>query len=118
MYKDLTPKQIKQEREIVEKKYDEYKALGLKLDMSRGKPAPMQLDLTDDMLLHCLDGAHISENGIDCRNYGVLDGIYEAKRLFMPMLEVGRYEIIIGGNSSLCMMYDNIARAMLLGVLG
>lgn len=118
IYKDLTKEQLIEEKNSVSKTYEEYKKLGLKLDMSRGKPAPAQLDLTDDMLLHCLDGAHISENGIDCRNYGVLDGIYEAKRLFMPMLEVGRYEIIIGGNSSLCMMYDNIARAMLLGVLG
>lgn len=118
MYKDMTKEQLVAEKEAVKAKYEEYKAMGLKLDMSRGKPAPSQLDLTDDMLLHCLDGAHISENGIDCRNYGVLDGIYEAKRLFMPMLGVGRYEIIIGGNSSLCMMYDNIARAMLLGVLG
>ena len=118
MYKDMTKEQLVAEKEAVKAKYEEYKAMGLKLDMSRGRPAPSQLDLTDDMLLHCLDGAHISENGIDCRNYGVLDGIYEAKRLFMPMLGVGRYEIIIGGNSSLCMMYDNIARAMLLGVLG
>lgn len=118
MYKDMAREQLSAEKEAVKAKYEEYKALGLKLDMSRGKPASSQLDLTDDMLLHCLDGAHISENGIDCRNYGVLDGIYEAKRLFMPMLGVGRYEIIIGGNSSLCMMYDNIARAMLLGVLG
>lgn len=117
-YRDMSKEQLAAEKEAVKAKYEEYKALGLKLDMSRGKPAPSQLDLTDDMLLHCLDGAHISENGIDCRNYGVLDGIYEAKRLFMPMLGVGRYEIIIGGNSSLCMMYDNIARAMLLGVLG
>ncbi|MCM1298471.1 MAG: aminotransferase class I/II-fold pyridoxal phosphate-dependent enzyme [Firmicutes bacterium] len=118
MYRDMNEEQLAAEKKAVKAKYEEYKALGLKLDMSRGKPAPSQLDLTDEMLLHCLDGAHISENGIDCRNYGVLDGIYEAKRLFMPMLGVGRYEIIIGGNSSLCMMYDNIARAMLLGVLG
>lgn len=95
-----------------------YKEKGLKLDMSRGKPGPEQLDLTDDMLTHCLDGDHISETGVDCRNYGVLDGIYEAKRLFMPMIGVGRYEIIIGGNSSLQLMYDTIARAMLLGVKG
>ncbi len=93
----------------------EYKARGLSLDMSRGKPNAEQLDLTNDMLTHCLDGDHISERGVDCRNYGVLDGIYEAKRLFMPMLGIGRYEIIIGGNSSLQMMYDTIARAMLLG---
>lgn len=94
----------------------EYKAKGLSLDMSRGKPAPEQLNLTNEMLTHCLDGDHISERGVDCRNYGVLDGIYEAKRLLMPMLGIGRYEIIIGGNSSLQLMYDTIARAMLLGV--
>lgn len=97
-------------------KLAEYKEKGLKLDMSRGKPGPEQLDLTDNMLTHCLDGDHISETGVDCRNYGVLDGIYEAKRLFMPMIGVGRYEIIIGGNSSLQLMYDTIAKAMLLGV--
>ena len=118
MYKDMTKEQLLTEKEKVQKEYDEYKAMGLKLDMSRGKPAPMQLDLSEEMLLHCLDGEYISENGVDCRNYGVLDGIYEAKRLFMPMLGVGRYEIIVGGNSSLCLMYDSIARAMLLGVLG
>lgn len=99
-------------------KLKEYKAMGLKLDMSRGKPGPEQLDLSNDMLTHCLDGDHISETGVDCRNYGVLDGIYEAKRLIMPMIGVGRYEIIIGGNSSLQLMYDTIARAMLLGVKG
>lgn len=99
-------------------KLAEYKKKGLKLDMSRGKPGPEQLDLTDDMLTHCLDGDHTSETGVDCRNYGVLDGIFEAKRLFMPMIGVGRYEIIIGGNSSLQLMYDSIARAMLLGVKG
>lgn len=118
MYKDFTQQQLNEEKKAVEAKYNEYKEMGLNLDMSRGKPAPLQLDLTEEMLLHCLDGAFISENGVDCRNYGVLDGIYEAKRLFMPMLGVGRYEIIVGGNSSLCMMYDSIARAMLLGVLG
>lgn len=95
---------------------DEYKAKGLKLDMSRGKPSSEQLDLSNEMLTHCLDGDHISENGVDCRNYGVLDGIYEAKRLFMEMIGVGRWEIIIGGNSSLQMMYDVLAKAMLLGV--
>ena len=98
--------------------YENYKALGLKLDMSRGKPTTSQLSLTNEMLTHCLDGDYTSERGVDCRNYGVLDGIYEAKRLFMPMIGVGRWEIIIGGNSSLQLMYDTIARAMLLGVKG
>lgn len=118
MYKELSKEKLSELKSELEKQYEDYKALGLKLDMSRGKPAPEQLNLSLDMLTHCLDGDYISENGIDCRNYGVLDGIYEAKRLLMPMLGVGRYEIIIGGNSSLQLMYDTIARAMLLGVLG
>lgn len=105
-------------KEQAEREYEGLCAQGLKLDMSRGKPAPAQLDLSLDMLTHCLDGECISENGIDCRNYGVLDGIEEAKQLCMPMLGVNHDEIIIGGNSSLQLMYDTIARAMLLGVLG
>ena len=104
-------------KEQAEAQYKELQAKGLKLDMSRGKPAPSQLDLTLDMLTHCLDGECISENGTDCRNYGILDGIKEAKDLCMPMLGVKEDEIIIGGNSSLQLMYDTIARAMLLGVL-
>lgn len=118
MYKELSKEKLAGLKAQLEKQYEEYKALGLKLDMSRGKPAPAQLDLSKEMLTHCLDGEYVSENGIDCRNYGVLDGIYEAKRLLMPMLGVERDEIIIGGNSSLQLMYDTIARAMLLGVLG
>ena len=111
-------KEIEAVKQQAEAQYKELQAKGLKLDMSRGKPAPSQLDLTLDMLTHCLDGECISENGTDCRNYGILDGIKEAKDLCMPMLGVGEDEIIIGGNSSLQLMYDTIARAMLLGVLG
>ncbi|MBQ8932020.1 MAG: aminotransferase class I/II-fold pyridoxal phosphate-dependent enzyme [Ruminiclostridium sp.] len=111
-------KEIEVIKQQAEAQYKELQAKGLKLDMSRGKPAPDQLDLTLGMLTHCLDGECISENGTDCRNYGVLDGIKEAKDLCMPMLGVGEDEIIIGGNSSLQLMYDTIARAMLLGVLG
>ena len=104
--------------EQAKQEYDALCAEGLKLDMSRGKPSPAQLDLSVEMLTHCLDGEYKSESGIDCRNYGILDGIEEAKKLCMPMLGVGHDEIIIGGNSSLQLMYDTIARAMLLGVLG
>ena len=84
--------------EEAKKQYDELCKQGLKLDMSRGKPSPAQLDLSLDMLTHCLDGDYMSETGVDCRNYGVLDGIEEAKRLCMPMLGVAHDEIIIGGN--------------------
>lgn len=118
MYKDYSVEKLEELRKELTAEYEAYKAKGLHLDMSRGKPAPEQLDLTIDMLTHCLDGDYKSENGIDCRNYGVLDGIPEAKELMMSMLGVSENEIIVGGNSSLQLMYDTIARAMLLGVLG
>lgn len=118
LYTHMTKEQLSAEKQKLEKEYDAYKAKGLKLDMSRGKPAPEQLNLSLDMLLHCLDGNYKSSNGIDCRNYGVLDGIPEAKALFTEMLGVNNDEIIVGGNSSLQLMYDTLIRAMQLGVLG
>jgi len=114
----MNKEQLLAEKDALLKQYDEYKAKGLKLDMSRGKPAPEQLDLSIDMLLHCLDGDYKSSNGIDCRNYGILDGIPEAKKLFEEMLGIGDDEIIVGGNSSLQLMYDTIIRALHFGVYG
>ena len=110
--------QLENEKAELAVEYNHIASKGLKLDMSRGKPAPEQLNLSLDMLLHCLDGDYKSSNGIDCRNYGVLDGIPEAKALFQEMLGVSADEVIVGGNSSLQMMYDTIIRAMQLGVLG
>ena len=118
LYTQMTKEQLTSEKIALEKQYADYKAKGLKLDMSRGKPAPEQLDLSIDMLLHCLDGDYKSSNGIDCRNYGVLDGIPEAKKLFEEMLNIGDDEIIVGGNSSLQLMYDTIIRALHFGVYG
>ncbi len=118
MYREYTSEQLNELKKELVAQYEAYKAKNLKLDMSRGKPAPEQLNLSIEMLTHCLDGDYKSENGIDCRNYGVLDGIPEAKELMRPLLGVGEDEIIVGGNSSLQLMYDTIARAMLLGVYG
>ncbi len=102
-----------------QKKYESYKSQNLKYDMSRGKPCPEQLDLSDG-ILDCISSTSglKAGDGTDCRNYGGLDGISDAKVLFSQMLEVGVNELIVGGNTSLNMMYDCVSRAMLKGVLG
>lgn len=99
--------------------YKSLQSVGMRLDMSRGKPSAKQLDISNDVL-NCLCGVNNlnSEDGVDCRNYGGIDGIPEAKRLFSEMLAVLPEQIIIGGNSSLNMMYDTVSRAMLHGVYG
>ncbi|MCL1880970.1 MAG: aminotransferase class I/II-fold pyridoxal phosphate-dependent enzyme [Oscillospiraceae bacterium] len=95
--------------------YDKIKSQRLNLDMSRGKPGEDVTSLSNGMLN--LPGDNFTAlNGFDCRNYGVLDGLPEAKSLFAPILGVTHDELIIGGNSSLQMMYDAITRAMLVGV--
>ncbi|MDD3693631.1 MAG: aminotransferase [Oscillospiraceae bacterium] len=92
--------------------YQKYKERGLKLDMSRGKPGPDQLDLSLGLLdcVNARDG-YITEDGVDTRNYGCLDGISKAKTLFAEILEMDKSQIIVGGNSSLNMMFDFIAMA-------
>lgn len=97
--------------------YNEFKAKGLKLDMSRGKPSTEQLDTMERILSVITKNSEcFSEKGFDCRNYGMLDGIDETKRLFATMLGVDTSELIVGGNSSLNLMFDTVARAMSHGV--
>ncbi|MBQ9132726.1 MAG: aminotransferase class I/II-fold pyridoxal phosphate-dependent enzyme [Clostridia bacterium] len=97
--------------------YDAHVQKNLSLDLSRGKPGAKQLDLLQGML-DCISSSSDcrTENGLDCRNYGVLDGIKEAKRMFAELLGLREEELFIGGNSSLNLMYDTVARAMLYGV--
>lgn len=93
-------------------KYNAFKAKGLKLDMSRGKPCTEQLELSMDML-NITDVK--AENGLECRNYGILDGIPECKAIFSQMLEVEDKNVIVMGNSSLNVMFDFIAQCMIHG---
>ncbi len=110
---------LEQQLQVLNAKYAEYKARGLSLDMSRGKPGPEQLDLTVDMLgcLNAEDG-YAAVGNIDTRNYGVVDGIPEAKKLFGDILGVDPALVIVGGNSSLNMMFDYISSAFSKGVCG
>ena len=118
-FAEMTKEELQALRKELAVKYREYQGQDLRLDMSRGKPSIDQLDLsmgmmdvlTSDMDLTCDDGT-------DCRNYGVLDGISEAKELLGDMMEVAPDHIIIYGNSSLNVMYDTVARSMTNGVMG
>ena len=118
-YQEMAKEELLVEKAALEKQFEEIKALNLKLDMSRGKPAAAQLDLAMDML-DVLDSKSVlkAENGMDLRNYGILDGIPEAKRLMAEVLGVAEKNVIVYGNSSLNIMYDQIARAMTLGICG
>jgi aspartate/methionine/tyrosine aminotransferase len=100
-------------------KYDEYCDMHLTLDLSRGKPNSDQLDISLPLLSEARPREKcFSINGVDCRNYGVLDGIPEMKKLFADMLGIDVKYVTVGGNSSLQLMYDTLARAMLFGVVG
>lgn len=118
-YKELSENELLALKEKLSKQYEEAKAKGLKLDMSRGKPAPSQLDMEMDFL-DVIDSSSLlkSENGTDCRNYGLLDGLPEAKKLMADMLLVPEENVIVCGNASLNIMYDTISRSMIFGVLG
>ena len=118
-YKDLSREELLALKAELEKSYEEEKAKGLKLDMSRGKPSAEQLDLSMGMMDVLTSGSDLMcEQGVDCRNYGILDGIVEAKRLLSDMMEVPIDNIIIYGNSSLNVMFDAVSRCMTHGVLG
>lgn len=101
--------------EMLRARYEAFKARGVKLDMSRGKPDAAQLDLSLPMLN--LVGDFLSEDGVDTRNYGDPTGIPEAKRLFGALLGVPAAQVIVGGNSSINLIYDALARAVIHGPL-
>ena len=118
-YKEMSREELLALKEELAHQYEDVKAKGLKLDMSRGKPAASQLDMEMDFLDVLNAASDVkTEAGVDCRNYGLLDGIPEAKKLIADMLGVAAEHVIVCGNASLNIMYDTIARSMIFGVLG
>ena len=118
-YSQMSNDELRARKAELDKDFAEIKKLNLKLDMSRGKPGADQLDLSMDMLKTVIGVCDCkAENGFDCRNYGVLDGLPECKALFAEMLEVSPDNIIIGGASSLDLMFDYIAQCMTKGAGG
>lgn len=118
-YKELTREELLELQSSLQAAYEEEKGKGLKLDMSRGKPGKEQLDLSMPMM-NVLNGESDmnTEDGTDVRNYGILDGIPEAKKLFADMVGAKPSQVMVLGNSSLNIMYDCIARAELFGIMG
>lgn len=118
-YKEMNKEQLLHEKDMLEQKFKEVQDRNLKLDMSRGKPSTAQLNLSNGMMDVLNSNSNmICESGVDCRNYGVLDGIPEARKLLADMSEVPEKDILIYGNSSLNVMFDTVARAMVMGVCG
>lgn len=113
-YKKMSKQELLSEQEALLKRFEEYKAMGLKLDMSRGKPSKEQLDLSMDML-RPID---YTENGFDVRNYGILDGLQSCKELFAQLLDVDAKNVLVGPAASLNLMYDYICQCYCEGVLG
>ncbi len=111
----LDVRELQKHRSALMDRYQAFQTRNLAIDMTRGKPSPEQLDLALGMLDTVNGNSYRTTGGVDCRNYGGLDGIPEAKALFAEYLEVQPEEIIVGGNSSLNMMYDAIMRAMVYG---
>ena len=118
-YNQMSKEELLQEKEALEQQYKEICARGLKLDMSRGKPSKAQLDLSQPMMdVLRSDTVLESRMGTDLRNYGVLDGIDEAKELIAGMIDTKPENVIVYGNASLNIMYDTVSRSMVHGVLG
>ena len=118
-YQEMTKEELCKEKESLEAAYKECQKRGLSLNMARGKPSEEQLDLTMPMMDVLNSSADLhSEDGTDCRNYGGMDGIPEAKRFMAGMMGVNPDNVLVYGNASLNIMYDTVSRSMTHGVMG
>jgi len=116
-FKEMSHTERRKIKDELLQRYDEFQSRRITLDMTRGKPCSEQLDLALGMLQEDIAKVYLSRGGLDCRNYGGLDGIPEAKVLFAEYMGVDPDELILGGNSSLNMMHDTILRAMVKGIV-
>ena len=111
-YSSASKELLESELSALKAEYQKICDKNYKLDMSRGKPGADQLDISEELLNVLSSNSDCySENGTDCRNYGIVDGIPEAKKLFADILDITPDKVIVGGNSSLNLMYDAITRA-------
>ena len=118
-YTSMTKEELQQLQAELSKAYEDAKGKGLKLDMSRGKPAAAQLDLSKGLLdVLNSEADYKAEDGTDCRNYGVLEGLPEARKLMADMMDTKAENVIVCGNASLTIMYDTVSRSMTHGVCG
>lgn len=118
-YMEMTKEELLALKKDLSAQYKEFQTKDLRLDMSRGKPSTEQLDISMGMMDVLSGNVDLTcDDGTDCRNYGVLDGIKEAKELLADMMEVAPDYILIYGNSSLNVMYDTVSRSMTQGVMG
>lgn len=119
-YSEMSREELLSLKAELDKQFEDVKGKGLKLDMSRGKPTPAQLDMTMGIMDVLNSESDMNtENGMDTRNYGLMDGIPEVKRLMGDMMGgVPSENVIVYGNASLSIMYDTVSRAVTHGVLG
>lgn len=117
-YLEMTREELLEEKERLEAEYKKVKALGLNLNMARGKPSPEQLDLSMGMFDLIDSKTALISGGTDCRNYGDVDGIAEAKELMAGFMDCRPEQVIVFGNASLNVMFDAVAKAYTHGVLG
>ena len=114
-YREMTAEELKQEKELLVKRYEEYKAMGLSLNMTRGVPSTDQLDLTNNIYDEISKSGFKSVKGEDVRNYGVPAGIEDIRAVFAEVLGTDKDNIFMGNSSSLNQMFDAIMRAMVFG---
>ena len=115
-FNELTKLEIEENYKKEKEIYDNYCKMNLNLNIARGKPNAQQLDISNELLSVSLTSEDYIKNGVDYRNYGILDGLSETKKLFSEILNIPDSYIFVGGNSSLNLMFDMLSRAMLFGL--